>query len=158
MYNFEQNEISEINKILDNSLGLGPEKLLFYKKAIMKLIYTKSVELSSLESAMEIIESYKENGAPVFEVIELYVFLLECATHLLADLGQDLVGVDKDFYDALESIFDDISRQIKRDDYRLFIIYAIRLREIIDIAQDNVSRYGDHLSDIWCEVFGNLQD
>jgi hypothetical protein len=146
----------ESNETLNNNLLLGSEKLLPYKKAIMKLIYSKCVELSSLESAMDIIDNYKEDGGSVFNVMELNVFLVECATHLLSDFDED-VDLDEDFYDVLEGIFETALKQIKNGDDKLFSAYALRLREIIEVALESGSLYGDRLADIWQEAFGDLE-
>ena len=122
----------------------------------MKLIYSKCVELSSLESAMDIIDNYKEDGGSVFNVMELNVFLVECATHLLSDFDED-VDLDEDFYDVLEGIFETALKQIKNGDNKLFSAYALRLREIIEVALESGSLYGDRLADIWQEAFGDLE-
>lgn len=145
----------ESNETLNANLLIGSEKLIAYKKAIMKLIYSKCTELSSLESAMDIIDNYKEDGGSVSNIMELNVFLLECATHLLVDFGQD-VDIEEDFYDVLEGLFEVALKQLKVGSSDLFKSYALRLREIIVIAQDAELDYGDQLQDCWEESFGDL--
>lgn len=143
------------NEILNNKLHLGSEKLLSYKKEIMDLIYNKSIDLSSLESAIEIIESYKDAGGSTFDVIELYVFFLECATHVLADFGVD---IEQDLHDVLDGVFGTVLRRIKRGENELFVSYTIRLREVIELLHDISSELGQKLSKLWHEAFGHLED
>ena len=144
----------ETNETIENNLHIGSEKIISYKQAIKKLLYSEITGLSALEGAKCIVDCYEQNGGFLSDIIELKVFILECATHLLADFGAQM---EDDFYVLLEEIFEGALKQLKSADRSLFDRYAPRLLEIIEVAQDTGYGYCDQLEEYWQEAFGDFE-
>jgi len=141
----------KINDIIDNHMYIGSDILRSYKKIIQKSAYPPFGKSLSLETAQDAIDAYTKSGGSLFNVLELSVFFLECGTHFASDFGGDM---GEDFYEILEDTFEDTLKKIKAGDLYLFEHYSLRLKAIIEAAQDTGWGYNDQLEGYWQETFG----
>ena len=141
----------EINEVIDNYMYIGSDSLRSYKKIIQKSVYPPFGKSLSLETAQDSIDAYIKNGGSLFNILELFVFFLECGTHFANDFGGDM---GEDFYTILEDTFEDTLKKIKAGEPHLFEHYSPRLKAIIEAAHDTGWGYSDQLEDYWQETFG----
>jgi len=139
-------KMRQINLVCENAFS-GRADVRKMKDIIQGLLYPKNPEYFSpgaMMLAARTFANYGQSGGTVEEAIDLMLFYVECGTQFTCDYGD----MDEDFYMALETVFEDSLKLIKKAGVDVFDQYKDRLRAIESATCDIGWGYGDQIEDL----------
>lgn len=136
----------QVNLVHENATS-GNTNVRRLKKMIKGFLYPKNPEHFSSGAMMLAARSfadYAKTGCTTEEEIDLMLFYVECGTQFTCDYGD----IDEDFYLALETVFEDALKLIKKAGATVVALYAARLHAIVSVTSDMGWGYGDQIKEL----------
>ena len=148
-----QKQSARTNLVYHNAPS-GTPKTVAFKKIILEGLYPEDPihwSGASMALTMRTFEALKKSDGSANELIDLMLFYVECGTQFTSDYGD----IDEDFYEQLETVFEDTLKLIKTVDPQL-TIYKQRLEAIKATAHEVGWGYGDQIDDLLDMAFPGM--